>query len=92
MNDYIRRIDAIGATNDELSITGEENMVEVATYIQNVVMRLKEANGLDIIQCKDCEWWDKEYRECHSPNWYTGPNEYFVTPPGFFCGWANRKR
>lgn len=45
----------------------------------------------ELIRCRECKWWTEYYRECHSPNWDTGTDEYFVTPAGFFCGWAERR-
>lgn len=44
-----------------------------------------------LIRCKDCKYWNEDYRECQSPNWDTGTDDYFVTPAGFYCGWAERK-
>lgn len=46
----------------------------------------------NLIRCRKCKWWSgEEYRECRSPNWDTGTGEYFITPAGFYCGWAERK-
>lgn len=51
-----------------------------------------EANGyVRVIRCKDCKHWNDYYRECQSPNWDTGTDDYFVTPAGFYCGWAERE-
>lgn len=45
-----------------------------------------------LIRCKKCKWWSgEEYRECTNPNWSWADTEHFTTPPGFYCGWADRK-
>ena len=42
----------------------------------------------EIIRCKDCKWWSNDdYRECSNPNYDDG----YVTPAGFYCGYAERK-
>ena len=42
----------------------------------------------EIIRCKDCKWWSNDdYRECSSPNYDDG----YVTPAGFYCGYAERR-
>ena len=42
----------------------------------------------EIIRCKDCKWWSNDdYRECSNPNYDDG----YVTPAGFYCGWAERR-
>lgn len=44
-----------------------------------------------VVRCKDCKWWNAYYRECQSPNWNTGTDEYIVQPAGCFCSWGERK-
>lgn len=44
-----------------------------------------------IVRCKECKWWNDYYRECESPNWNTGTDEYIVQPAGMFCGWGERR-
>lgn len=44
-----------------------------------------------IVRCRDCKWWNDYYRECESPNWNTGTDEYIVQPAGMFCGWGERR-
>ena len=72
----------------------QRKVVITTTYNEMGIIidtKAEEVAQPDIIRCKDCEWWDSEYRECHSPNWDTGTDEHFITPPGFFCGWAERR-
>lgn len=45
----------------------------------------------ELVMCKDCKHWNDYYRECQSPNWNTGADDYFVTPAGFYCGWGEKK-
>lgn len=49
-------------------------------------------NFKELVMCKDCKHWNDYYRECQSLNWNTGTDDYFVTPAGFYCGWAERKK
>lgn len=45
----------------------------------------------DIVRCGNCKCWNDYYRECESPNWNTGTDEYIVQPAGMFCGWGERR-
>ena len=53
--------------------------------------QLKQEVVGEIVRCKDCKHWEKEFRECYSPNWDTGKDDLFVTPSGFYCGWGERR-
>lgn len=76
---------AVHCTDGELSVTGEENMLAVADYIQNVVQRLREAPAVELIWCKECK---------HSCEIFTGlvctNGVVKYTEPDKFCAWAER--
>ena len=48
-------------------------------------------DAVEVVRCKDCKWWNDYYRECESPNWNNGTDEYIVQPAGMFCGWGERR-
>ena len=48
-------------------------------------------NDSKIIRCKDCQWWDVDYRECNSPNWYPDPSGCVLQPAGMYCGHGERR-
>lgn len=48
-------------------------------------------DAVEVVRCRDCKWWNGYYRECESPNWNTGTDEYIVQPAGMFCGWGERR-
>ena len=52
---------------------------------------LPTIDAVEVVRCRDCKWWNGYYRECESPNWNTGTDEYIVQPAGMFCGWGERK-
>ena len=56
-------------------------------FVIEVLQDLPSAQP-EIIRCKDCKWWSNDdYRECSSPNYDDG----YVTPAGFYCGYAERR-
>ena len=87
MNDLISRQAAIDGFYEMAS--DMDHLCTVSDYV-SFLESLSSAQP-EIIRCRDCKWWDDEYRECHSPNWDTGTEDHYVTPAGFFCGWAERR-
>lgn len=74
---------AVRCTDGDLSITGEENMLAVADYIQSVVQKLKQAPGIDLVFCRNCK---------HFTQGYTNPictNRIVkYVKPDDFCSWG----
>lgn len=67
-----------------------DKMMHGLRLAENAINKLPSVQ--EIIRCRRCKWWSGEiYRECTSPNWDTGTSDYFICPPGFFCGWAEGK-
>lgn len=60
-------------------------------YAEEHINTAPTVDAVPVIRCKECKYWNDYYRECQSPNWNTGTDDYFVTPAGFYCGWAERK-
>ena len=54
-------------------------------------VNLPTIDAVEVVRCRDCKWWNGYYRECESPNWNTGTEEYIVQPAGMFCGWGERR-
>lgn len=83
MKEYVDRDEAIRATDGELTITGEENMAEVAEYITGVVEKLKALPGQpEIIKCRECKHWNKEEHYCC---------DFMTQDEDGFCTWAERR-
>lgn len=65
------------------------------TYDKSCIVGLLEelpsVDAVEVVRCRDCKWWNGYYRECESPNWNTGTDEYIVQPAGMFCGWGERR-
>lgn len=85
MSDYIEREAAIRATDGDLTITGEDNMMAVAGYIQGVVERLKAVPG------RPKGKWERVYpirnksylrfcSVCREQCWYCGTGDYRYCP------------
>lgn len=78
-------IDAIKKCTD-IYINNLPPMVD-KSEAYNAISELPSAQP-EIIRCKDCKWWSNDdYRECSSPNYDDG----YVTPAGFYCGYAERR-
>ena len=86
MTEYIEREAAIRSTNGDLSITGEDNMLAVADYIQGVVQKLKQAPGIDLIMCRDC----KHYTQGYTAPMCTNRIVKYVKPDNF-CSWGEER-
>lgn len=59
--------------------------------VKRIIKTQPEVDAVPVVHCRDCKWWNDYYRECESPNWNTGTDEYIVQPAGMFCGWGERK-
>ena len=59
--------------------------------VKRIIKIQPEVDAVEVVRCRDCKWWNDYYRECESPNWNTGTDEYIVQPAGMFCGWGERK-
>ena len=82
--DTISRKAAIDAINNIMPT--KEGLYEPSEVLCKL-MQLPSVQP-EIIRCKDCKWWSNDdYRECSSPNYDDG----YVTPAGFYCGYAERK-
>ena len=74
----VRLVDGYYVENDE--VIDKDDAIEA--------IRLLPSAQPEIIRCKDCKWWSNDdYRECSSPNYDDG----YVTPAGFYCGYAERR-
>lgn len=77
---------AVHCTDGELEITGEENMVAVADYIQGVVQKLKQAPGIDLIMCRDCKYCVSCYED-----WMCTHRVVRYVKLDDFCSWGERE-
>lgn len=68
-----------------------EQFTSGALLFQHDIRKIIEQQPEAVVRCKDCKWWNDYYRECESPNWNTGTDEYIVQPAGMFCGWGERR-
>lgn len=88
--DTISRQTAIDALGSRLDRTAKG---EIGSFYNTIIQRdIESIERLpsaqpEIIRCKDCAYWNSESRECSSPNYPDG----YVTPAGFYCGWAERR-
>ena len=83
MAEYIDKQTAVHCTDGELEITGEENMVAVADYIQSVVQKLRTEPGINIVMCRDC----KHYTQGYTAPMCTNRIVKYVKPNDF-CSWG----
>lgn len=97
MTEYIDKATAVHCTDGDLEITGEENMVAVADYIQSVVQRLRQAQGVELIRCKECKHWrsgDGAFGRCYVIHEDEEIGTYKTMMECFaedFCSWAERQ-
>ena len=96
MSDLIDRQKAITAICEDgtwLESQGctEITMCERKQRDADILSELPTIDAVEVVRCRDCKWWNGYYRECESPNWNTGTDEYIVQPAGMFCGWGERK-
>lgn len=83
-------IEALSDIRAEYNIfSGDENEATRYHALSWAISLLKSA--ADVVTCKECKWWNEYYRECQSPNWSTGTDEYIVQPAGMSCSWGERK-
>lgn len=73
----------------ERCTTGD--IIDLRDMICESLAVLPTADAVPVVRCRDCKWWNGYYRECESPNWNTGTDEYIVQPAGMFCGWGERR-
>lgn len=59
--------------------------------VKRIIKIQPEVDAVPVVRCGDCKWWNGYYRECESPNWNTGTDEYIVQPAGMYCGWGERR-
>lgn len=59
--------------------------------IRKIIQEEPEVDAVPVVRCKECMWWDDNYRECGSPNWYPNQVGCVVQPAGMFCGWGERR-
>ena len=69
-------------------LEGREDHEMISTHL---IWNAPTIDAVPVVRCHDCKWWNDYYRECESPNWNTGTDEYIVQPAGMFCGWGERK-
>lgn len=77
-----------------LEYTAKEMQTMIYRTIKDAMLCVADQPAVDavpVVRCRDCKWWNDYYRECESPNWNTGTDEYIVQPAGMFCGWGERK-
>lgn len=97
MNDLISRRAAIDALEEPCKVsdtwTDEYAVGERMQWEKDVrtLNSLPTIDAVEVVRCKDCQWWDDNYRECGSPNWYPNQDECVLQPAGMFCGWGERR-
>lgn len=69
-------------------LEGREDHEMISTHL---IWNAPTIDTVPVVHCKECKWWNGYYRECESPNWNTGTDEYIVQPAGMFCGWGERR-
>lgn len=80
--ELVRLIDA------DALLEGREDHEMISTHL---IWNAPTIDAVEVVRCRDCKWWNGYYRECESPNWNTGTDEYIVQPAGMFCGWGERR-
>lgn len=52
--------------------------------------RDEDGQAVCVTRCKDCKYWDDDFRYCRAPRWQLH-DEYPVQPSEMFCGWGERR-
>lgn len=96
MGDKIYRQDALDCVDKRIQqLSRDPEFIrkrgDIDLYgIKPMLLELPSAET-EIIKCKDCKWWNSHYRECQSPNWNTGTDEFIMQPSVAYCSWGEGK-
>lgn len=102
MSDLINRQEAIDVLKERLQANGYSNVALVSELNRSIgyLMNLPSVDAVEVVRCKDCEWWDRIddglYGYCHackhgfySANWEI--SIYRRYKEDFFCADGERR-